>query len=74
MNGKWASWGSFGKCTKSCGGGHKERFRSCTAPSPKFGGRPCPGHPRQVDYCNYHPCKGEHEHNKSTTTFSLPTD
>jgi len=58
VNGEWAPWGSFGKCTKSCGGGYRERHRSCTAPSPKYGGRSCIGHPRHIAYCNYHQCKG----------------
>jgi len=56
VNGEWAPWGSFGSCSVKCGGGHKERHRSCTAPSPKYGGRSCIGHPRHIAYCNYHPC------------------
>ncbi|XP_066920815.1 SCO-spondin-like isoform X2 [Clytia hemisphaerica] len=57
ISGGWAPWGSFGKCSVSCGGGHKERHRSCTAPAPRYGGQPCIGHPKHIVYCNYHPCK-----------------
>ena len=41
MNGGWGVWGSFGKCSKTCGGGLKEKIRLCNKPSAKYGGLEC---------------------------------
>ena len=59
MDGSWTSWGSFGDCTVSCGGGFQTRNRSCTNPSPKFGGKNCSGQAMEKKDCanNSCPCK-----------------
>ena len=44
---KWSAWSS---CTKSCGGGTKERSRLC-------GGQPCSGEKPQIKTCNNIRCK-----------------
>jgi hypothetical protein len=38
--GSWSSWGEWGRCSRSCGGGTKDRKRACTAPSPDGKGAP----------------------------------
>ncbi|KAM7440695.1 hypothetical protein ABFA07_010097 [Porites harrisoni] len=56
VDGGWSNWGGWTSCSKSCGTGFKERFRSCTRPAPKFGGKPCMGEVRETHECNSHPC------------------
>ena len=36
VNGSWSSWQSWTECSKSCGGGMKERTRTCTNPPPEY--------------------------------------
>ena len=58
---KWASWGQWSSCSKTCGGkGTIQRTRSCIPP--KWGGNECPSD-KQVDTkdCNTDPCPGEYE-------------
>ncbi|XP_044164585.1 SCO-spondin-like isoform X4 [Acropora millepora] len=43
VHGGWSSWGTWGSCSKTCGNGNRNRYRSCTAPTPKYGGRSCIG-------------------------------
>ena len=59
VDGRWSNWGGWTSCSKSCGTGFKERFRSCTRPAPKFGGKPCTGEVRETHECNNHPCPGK---------------
>ncbi|XP_044534907.1 SCO-spondin-like [Gracilinanus agilis] len=56
--GAWTSWGPWGPCSASCGGGQQERWRSCTDPPPKNGGAPCPGTPQESLPCGLQPCSG----------------
>ena len=42
VDGEWGPWSS-GTCSASCGRGTLIRTRQCNNPSPKFGGRNCPG-------------------------------
>lgn len=41
-----------------CGGGIKEKFRSCSDPPPSCGGKECSGNKVERMECNENPCKG----------------
>ncbi|XP_062618604.1 SCO-spondin-like [Saccostrea cucullata] len=56
IHGNWASWGSWGSCTVTCGGGKKDRSRTCTNPAPKYLGRDCAGSDADRTDCNTHHC------------------
>lgn len=48
MNGGWTSfkpWSEWTQCSRSCGGGlrERERYRHCTNPRPLHGGKKCEG-------------------------------
>lgn len=57
--GGWSLWTTY-SCTKSCGGGHAFRLRSCTNPVPLFGGSDCQGQIYGYLPCNTHPCHGKY--------------
>jgi len=58
VDGQWSEWTAFGKCSKTCGGGTKERTRSCDSPKPQNGGRDCKGPAVQETECNTFKCPG----------------
>ena len=58
VNGGWSSWNGWTSCSKSCGSGSQSRSRSCTKPSPKYGGKSCQGIARQSQLCNKKACPG----------------
>jgi len=58
VNGGYSSWGSWTSCTKTCGGGTKSRYRSCTNPKPANGGKPCSGSSIEKPSCNTNGCPG----------------
>ena len=41
VNGRWGSFGDYGECTVTCGGGSRSRFRECNNPVPQHGGDDC---------------------------------
>lgn len=43
IDGEWATWGSWGDCSVTCGGGSQWRNRTCTNPAPQYGGSDCVG-------------------------------
>ena len=43
VDGQWSPWGEFDVCSATCGGGSKQRIRSCTNPSPQYNGLDCEG-------------------------------
>jgi hypothetical protein len=58
LDGKWATWGSWSSCTKSCSGGKEVRSRTCTNPATNYGGKDCVGDPSEERACNTHGCTG----------------
>eukprot|EP00105_Crassostrea_gigas_P005928 XP_011419685.1 PREDICTED: coadhesin isoform X2 [Crassostrea gigas] len=56
INGGFTEWGNWTDCSKSCGGGLNIRNRSCTNPSPKYGGKHCKGSLSETLNCNEHQC------------------
>ncbi|KAM7449367.1 hypothetical protein ABFA07_002738 [Porites harrisoni] len=56
IQGVWTQWGSYSKCSKSCGSGLQSRVRKCINPSNPSGHERCPGPFRQRRPCNQSPC------------------
>ncbi|XP_062920094.1 hemicentin-1 isoform X2 [Mobula hypostoma] len=56
VDGKWIPWVSWSACSVSCGGGTRQRARTCSNPTPRYGGRYCEGSDVQMDFCNSDPC------------------
>ncbi|XP_078322967.1 coadhesin-like [Crassostrea virginica] len=56
IDGSWASWGSWGTCSVTCGGGTQDRTRTCTNPSPQYGGASCPNSGTSTQACNTQIC------------------
>ncbi|XP_074652537.1 semaphorin-5A-like [Tubulanus polymorphus] len=61
--GGWSAWSEWKKCSKRCGGGIRSRNRTCDMPTPKHGGKYCPGNNIQWENCNTELCP---EHKKIT--------
>nr|XP_055032048.1 A disintegrin and metalloproteinase with thrombospondin motifs 14 isoform X1 [Misgurnus anguillicaudatus] len=60
-DGGWSSWGKFGSCSRTCGGGIRSRSRQCNNPVPAYGGRDCPGSTFDYQVCNTEDCIGPYE-------------
>ncbi|XP_078378395.1 SCO-spondin-like isoform X2 [Oculina patagonica] len=56
VNGGWSVWGSWSPCGKTCGGGVRERTRSCTNPPPFSGGKGCGSHYYESKECAVNKC------------------
>ena len=56
VDGDWGNWGNYGACSKTCGGGTKERTRKCDNPAPAHGGKGCEGSASQSLECNTLKC------------------
>ncbi|MFA6392618.1 MAG: hypothetical protein WCW54_00830 [Candidatus Paceibacterota bacterium] len=54
--GGWSAWSSFGACSLSCGGGTQSQSRTCTNPTPAYGGAYCVGSSTQSQSCNTQAC------------------
>ncbi|XP_076074921.1 netrin receptor UNC5C-like isoform X1 [Mytilus galloprovincialis] len=52
INGGWSSWNQWSDCSVKCGKGTKRRIRSCTNPSPFYGGSHCAGEDKQEEDCS----------------------
>ena len=67
-DGGYGVWTEWSDCTKSCGGGVKERDRACTNPFPSGGGKDCTslGKSNERVQCNKQACK--------IGKYLLPTD
>ena len=57
VNGGWSEWGSYGKCSTTCGTGKIMRRRICNNPPPRDGGLPCSGSEVQAAGCNVMACR-----------------
>ncbi|XP_066543517.1 semaphorin-5B [Amia ocellicauda] len=58
VKGAWSCWSSWSQCSVTCGGGHYQRTRTCTNPSPANGGDICLGLHTEEALCNTHSCEG----------------
>ncbi|XP_078312843.1 uncharacterized protein LOC144619278 [Crassostrea virginica] len=56
VDGNWASWGAWGQCPVTCGGGVVRRSRTCSNPPPKHGGNDCVGDAHDTKPCNTNLC------------------
>ncbi|XP_065641526.1 uncharacterized protein LOC101240728 [Hydra vulgaris] len=56
VNGNWSIWSSWSLCSQPCGGGVKSRLRSCSNPTPSFGGLDCIGNVRGFESCARRNC------------------
>ena len=57
VNGRWSKWATWSKCSKTCGYGSQTRFRTCSNPPPKYGGK-CKGPSSQRKSCLPKKCPG----------------
>lgn len=57
-DGRWGDWSSWSGCSRSCGGGQKERFRE-VAVMPSGGGAPVEGGDRELAECSTQRCSPE---------------
>ncbi|XP_062609191.1 uncharacterized protein LOC134270936 isoform X2 [Saccostrea cucullata] len=55
VNGGWTLWSPYSTCTATCGVGYQTSTRTCTNPSPRFGGQPCPGKSNDTRICQHLP-------------------
>ena len=51
VNGGWSDFGEWSECSVTCGGGIKERTRTCTNPPPSNGGACCVGDNVEAKSC-----------------------
>eukprot|EP00397_Hematodinium_sp_SG-2012_P007230 GEMP01007272.1.p1 GENE.GEMP01007272.1~~GEMP01007272.1.p1 ORF type:complete len:1040 (+),score=226.82 GEMP01007272.1:331-3450(+) len=57
VNCAWSSWAEWSACSKSCGGGERERSRKQSLHS-QFGGQVCEGTLRDIEACGKELCEG----------------
>lgn len=70
VDGGLSSWSSWSPCTKTCNAtAFTKRERTCTNPSPKYGGRPCVGSLTEAKECGQQPCPS-----KSSTLHIVHTE
>ncbi|XP_039266278.2 uncharacterized protein LOC120341783 isoform X1 [Styela clava] len=50
----WSDFGEWSSCSATCGGGSRERSRTCRGS--KIGNRDCPGDRLEIEKCNDVPC------------------
>uniref|UniRef100_A0A3Q3AU29 ADAM metallopeptidase with thrombospondin type 1 motif 5 n=1 Tax=Kryptolebias marmoratus TaxID=37003 RepID=A0A3Q3AU29_KRYMA len=55
-HGSWSSWGPWGSCSRTCGGGVQFTQRLCNNPPPRNNGRYCTGKRAVYRSCNVTPC------------------
>ncbi|XP_075871928.1 A disintegrin and metalloproteinase with thrombospondin motifs 5 isoform X2 [Nelusetta ayraudi] len=55
-HGSWSSWGPWGACSRTCGGGVQFAQRLCNNPPPRNNGRYCTGKRAVYRSCSVMPC------------------
>lgn len=61
-HGSWSSWGPWGACSRTCGGGVQFAQRLCNNPAPRNNGRYCIGKRAIYRTCNvFPPCPASSE-------------
>ncbi|GFO41398.1 A disintegrin and metalloproteinase with thrombospondin motifs 18 [Plakobranchus ocellatus] len=55
----WAAWNGWSECSRACGLGRTFRDRTCTDPSPIYGGDSCGGQGSEHMACYSGPCQDE---------------
>jgi len=55
--GLWGEWSEWSKCTATCSGGQRRRYRSCQGA--EIGAEGCDSIPEEIDNCNTSPCPDE---------------
>ena len=56
VDGGWSQYGAWSACDVTC---RQSRQRSCSAPAPARGGRPCSGADREHRNCSKPDCQGK---------------
>ncbi|XP_017755723.1 PREDICTED: A disintegrin and metalloproteinase with thrombospondin motifs 9 [Eufriesea mexicana] len=56
VDGQWGEWGRYGKCSRTCGGGIKKKYRECNSPPPQNGGHYCIGDRVKYRSCGTRDC------------------
>ncbi|XP_078667263.1 uncharacterized protein LOC144909086 [Branchiostoma floridae x Branchiostoma belcheri] len=52
VDGSWSDWGAWSNCSVTCGVGRETRNRTCTNPTPAFGGTDCDGPAQEIQECD----------------------
>ncbi|XP_007237821.3 A disintegrin and metalloproteinase with thrombospondin motifs 5 [Astyanax mexicanus] len=58
-HGSWSSWGPWGACSRTCGGGVQFAHRLCNNPPPRNNGRYCTGKRAIYRSCSVTPCPAQ---------------
>ena len=58
VDGGWAVWTNWDACSVTCGYGTQRRSRTCTNPSPEYGGLDCSGTSQETMKCFGGNCTG----------------
>ncbi|XP_029528601.1 A disintegrin and metalloproteinase with thrombospondin motifs 15-like [Oncorhynchus nerka] len=56
VDGGWGTWGVYGSCSRTCGGGVQLAKRDCNNPVPEYGGKYCKGLRVKYRSCNLDVC------------------
>lgn len=57
VHGDWTPYSAYSECSATCGNAVKTRYRTCSNPTPEYGGRVCVGRDRDEVICmNNPPC------------------
>lgn len=69
VDGQWTSWGSWGLCSVTCENGIETRYRTCTNPSPQYGGQSCTGDDTETQACSLPNCPSKLQNNSLISYF-----